>query len=179
MRGHVPGVVNPAPMGLALPAVFHEDDLAQRFTAALDEVVAPVLATIDNLEAYLDPHLAPADFVAWLAGWVGLVLDENWPLERRRALVGRAMDLYRWRGTLRGVRQHVELYTGSVPEVEDSGGAAWSAVPGGAPPGAAPPALRVRVRVPDPARVDRARLDRLVAAAKPAHVAHEVEVQPA
>lgn len=176
MRGHVDGLVTPHPMGLALPAVFHSDDLAQRFTGALDGVLAPLLSTLDCLDAYLDPRLAPADFVAWLAGWVGLVLDENWPLERRRALVSSAVELYRWRGTRRGISGHVELYTGVTPEIEEPGGAAWSPVPGGDAPGQGAPTLTVRVVVDEEAAVDEARLDRLVAAAKPAHVPHRVEV---
>lgn len=177
MRGHVGGSASPHPMGLALPAVFHADDLAQRFTSGLDELVAPLVSTLDCFDAYLDPRLAPADFVSWLAGWVGLVLDENWPLDRQRVLVASAVELYRWRGTRRGISEHVELYTGVAPEIEESGGAAWSPVPGGDAPGDARPTLTVRVVVDDPAAVDAVRLDRLVAAAKPAHVSHRVEVR--
>lgn len=176
MRGHVDGLVNPHPMRGALPGVFQDDDLAQRFVAGLDDLMAPLLGTLDNIEAYLDPALAPADFVAWLAGWMGLALDQNWPLERRRALVQQAVSLYAWRGTRRGLAEHVELYTGVTPELDETGGVAWSPVPGGDPPGERQPRLVVRVSTDDPAAVDRARLDRLVAAAKPADVAHTVEV---
>lgn len=176
MRGLLPGLVNPHPMTVALPGLYQDDDFAQQFVSAFDDALAPVLCALDNLEAYLDPWLAPADFVEWLAGWVGLALDETWPLERQRALVATAAQLFRWRGTARGVAGEVALYTGSEPEVVESGGANWSPTPGGPMPGSAERRLRVRVRVPDPAAVDRTRLDRIVAAAKPADVAHEVEV---
>jgi phage tail-like protein len=36
----------------------------------LHEVLAPVVATIDCLGAYLDPALTPEDFLRWLGGWV-------------------------------------------------------------------------------------------------------------
>jgi phage tail-like protein len=157
-----------------MPGIYHDDDLCQRFLAGLDEVLAPVLCVLDNLDAYFDPALAPDDFVAWLATWVGLALDENWGLARQRALVARAAELYSWRGTLRGLAAHVAIYTGAEPEVTDSGGCSWSAVPGGDLPGTWPPRVTVRVRASDPA--DARRVEEIVATAKPAHVEHEVEV---
>ena len=75
-------------------------------------MLAPVLSTIDNLDAYLDPWLTPPDFLDWLAGWFGLELDATWPEERRRALVANALELGRWRGTVIGLALLVELYTG-------------------------------------------------------------------
>src|SRR4030042_866494 len=30
-----------------------------------------------------------------------------------------ALDLYRWRGTKRGLRKYIELYTGASPEIEE------------------------------------------------------------
>jgi phage tail-like protein len=176
MRGPIEGLDSPHPLGTDLPGLFQEDDFAQRFTSALDAVLAPVFCTLDNLEAYFDPCLAPSDFVAWLAGWVGLTLDENWPPERQRALIAEAAQLYRWRGTAKGLAAHVALYTGAEPEVVDSGGCNWSATPGGSLPGTTEARVTVRVRVPAPSAVDRRRLDAIVATAKPAHVVHEIEV---
>ena len=43
-------------------------------------------------------------------------------------------------------------------------------------PGLCGPRLVVRVTVADPDAIDTARLDALVAAAKPAHVPHRVEI---
>ena len=176
MRGLIEDLDTPHPLGASLPALFQEDGFAQRFTSALDAVLAPVFCTLDNLEAYFDPRLAPRDFVVWLAAWVGLALDENWPVERQRALIAEAAQLYRWQGTAKGLAAHVALYTGSEPEIVDSGGCSWSATPGGSLPGTAEPRVTVLVRVPDPSAVDRRRLDAIVAAAKPAHVVHEIEV---
>ena len=69
MRGAVPGLPTPHPIGLALPALYLDDGFTQRFTAGLDEVLAPVLLTLDCLDAYLDLELAPPDFLDWLAGY--------------------------------------------------------------------------------------------------------------
>lgn len=178
MRGTLDDLASPHPLGLLLPGLYHDNDLAQRFTAALDVVLAPVLATLDSGEAYVDPRLAPLDFVEWLASWVGVELDASWPEHRQRALVARAGDLYAWRGTVRGVREAVAIYTGVEPEISETGGTAWTGTPPptGELPGAAAGQLLVRVRVPPGEPVDAGRLDRLVAAAKPAHIAHRVEI---
>jgi phage tail-like protein len=181
VRGLIPGLANPHPLGLSLPALYQDDGFTQRFLAALDDVIAPIPMTIDNFEAYLDPFLAPEDFIAWLAGWVGLEIDENWTEETQRRLVAGISGIFPWHGTRRGVIELIHHYLGIAEdaiEVEDSGGAAWSVTPGGAPPGVSRPTLHVRVRVDHPDEVDVARLDRLVTTAKPAHVLHEVEVVP-
>jgi len=69
MRGSVRGLDNPHPMRWELPAPFHDNRMAVGFVEAMDEILAPVISTIDNLECYLDPELTPADFLPWLAGW--------------------------------------------------------------------------------------------------------------
>lgn len=176
MRGAVPGLASAFPILETLPALYQDDDLARRLTAALDGVLAPAISTIDNLGAYLDPALTPDDFLEWLGGWVAALLDETWPMERRRAFVARAVDLHRRRGTLGGLADHVRVFTGGEVEIREGGGAAWSATSGGALPGSPARSLHVRVTVPHAGDVDAARLDALVGAAKPAHLGHTVEV---
>jgi hypothetical protein len=48
----------------------------------------------------------------WLASWIGLALDENWPEARQRLLLRSAAKLYRTRGTKRGLLKFLEIYTG-------------------------------------------------------------------
>jgi phage tail-like protein len=174
--GRVPDdvLINPFPIAHRLPGVYQEDDFAQRLCAALDDVWTPMYWVLDNRDAYFDPALAPTDFVQWLASWVGLALDERWTLEQQRALVADAGRLYQWRGTVRGVRELVRLYSGADAEVIDSGGTSWSARPGSEYPGDATHQLVVRLPVEMKAEADH--VDAIVAAAKPAHVAHVVEV---
>lgn len=176
MRRGLEGLDTPYPIGTLLPALFQEDPLAMQWTAALDEVIAPAISTLDCLAAYLDPMLAPEDFLHWLAGWLGTVLDENWPLERRRAAVAESVRLYRVRGTAEGIRALVELATGGQVEIAESGAVGWSAAPNAALPGEPRARLSVRVTVPEGAAVDAAALERLIVAEKPAHVPHSLEV---
>lgn len=176
MRGLVDGLESPHRIGDTLPALYRTDDMAQRLVSAMDAALAPVFASLDGFEAYLDPIYAPEDFLDWLAGWVGITLDHTWPLERRRMMVASAVDLYRLRGTAAGLASQVAIYTGGQVEIVESGAAGWSRVPNAAIPGEATPTLTVRVTLRDSKAISAARLDALVAASKPAHVPHKVEI---
>ena len=176
-RGQLEGLAVRTPIGHALPAMFHDDAFAQRLCDGLDSVLAPVPSTIDNFWAYLDPALAPIDFVEWLATWVGLELDQTWPEERRRELVAKAIKLYERRGTADGLADLIELYVGIRPTVDDSGGVAWSAAPGAPLPGSGQPVVTVRLAA-DEDSVDPRRLENMVVTNKPAHVAHRIEINP-
>jgi len=175
-RAAVKSLVSPLPLGRFLPALYQEDDFAQRWTSGLDDVLAPIFSSLDNFDAYLDPGLTPADFLDWLATWMGLVADETWSLERRRAFVSTASDLYRMRGTARGLAAHVQIFSGGEVEIVEHGGAAWSATNGAPLPGSSGFDIVVRVRVGDPSTVDAAKVGALVAAAKPAHLTHRIDV---
>ena len=177
MRGVIEGLASPHPLAATLPALYQEnDDFAVRFCEALDEVLAPVLLALDNIDAYVDPLTAPSDFLEWLAAWVGIDLDETWPDVKQREQVKNAVELYRWRGTKKGLSDVIELYAGVKPEIEDNGGTVASDGPQGPLPGTPRPHVRITVRVPAGRDVDEGRLHDLVSTAKPAHVPHTIEV---
>ena len=48
----------------------------------------------------LDPHAAPEEVLPWLASFLGLALDERWPLHARRELIAETPQLCRARGTV-------------------------------------------------------------------------------
>jgi phage tail-like protein len=181
-RGLVPDIAVAHPLGEMLPSLYLDDEFAQQLCAGLDQVLAAAVGSLDSVDAYIDPALAPPDFLVWLAGWVGLLIDETWPEEQQRRFVTEAVDLYRWRGTIRGLAGLVKIYVGIEPEIAETGAVSWSSAPGGPLPGRASrvnPALLVRVRVPDPSAVDQRRLTAIVAAATPAHVPYKIEVRQA
>lgn len=179
MRGMINGLANPYPLVTSLPSAYQEDLFTDRFLSVFDDVLAPVLATLDNIEAYLDPWLCPPDFLPWMASWVGVEIDENWSEEQQRRLVATAVDLLQWGGTRRGTVDLIRAFLGIEADridVEDSGGVAWSVTPGAALPGTSPPTVTVRVRADAEGDVDERRLERLVRMSEPAHVATTVEV---
>lgn len=180
-------LINPHPLAESLPGVYRDawiderrrtarEPFGTRFISALDTVLAPVLATLDNLEAYFDPDTTPEDFLTWLGEWVAASVDAGWPEDRRRAFVGQAAELYRRRGTGAGLRDHVQIHTGGVVEIVENGASSWSAKPDGKVPGSPEPVVVVRVTVDDPDSIDRTKLEAMVHASKPAHVVHRVEV---
>ena len=175
-RGLVPTLETPHPLGQYLPALYQEDGFAQRFISAFDAALAPIFNSLDNINAYMDPWLAPEDFLDWLGSWFGLTLDEGWSIERRRAILANAVEFYRMRGTVKGLKSQVEIFTGGTVEILDTGGVATSTSAGASFPGSPNFSVMVRIQVDDPSTVNVARLEALVAAAKPAHLTHKVQV---
>jgi phage tail-like protein len=159
-----------------LPGIYVDNGFALQFTAALDEVLAPVIAVLDGFADYLDPSLAPEDFLDWLTSWVALDADESWTAGQRRELIRYAVRLHRWRGTRWGLETQVRLLTGGEAQVLDSGGCVSSPRPNGPLPGTEPANVRVRVNVADPSTVDQSALRAVVADIVPAHVAVTVEI---
>ncbi len=60
------------------------------------------------------------EILPWLAGFVGLTLDERWSVAVRRQLIAAAVWLFRFRGTIPGLLRFLEICTGGpVAIVED------------------------------------------------------------
>ena len=79
VRGIVAGLASPHPIARAAArASTRRTTSPQRFTGAFDEVARAGLRDARQAStAYFDPWLAPDDFLDWLAGWVGVELDED------------------------------------------------------------------------------------------------------
>ncbi|WP_156756340.1 phage tail protein [Actinokineospora pegani] len=167
---------SPYPLIDHLPAVFAEDRFAVRFTGAFDDVLAPIINTIDCVHGYVDPLLAPEEFVRWLSSWFGVLLDESWPLSAQRAVVAEAVDLFRMRGTMAGLRRHLEVVVDGEVEIAESGGTSFSVRPRPDPPTDVEHWVRVTVRPRVPDSLSEAAVAAVIRAAKPVHIAHSLEV---
>lgn len=153
-----------------LPAIYSNDEFLGRLLLIFEHILSPVDRTIDNLHYYFDAGLAPPEMLPWLASWLGLVLDERWPEAQRRALIRAAVELYQWRGTRRGLADFIQLYTGHTPEIVEPGVGRQRVGEG--------EAFRfiVRLRVPDPAKIDRSVVETIIDAEKPAHAGYALEI---
>jgi phage tail-like protein len=183
-RAATPGLASPLPFIERLPALYAQDDFTGRFTAAFDDVLAPVHATLDCIEAYWDARLAPTDFLDLLAGWVGAdtssgpTSDVDTPSspERQRDLVANAVRLHSSRGTVHALAEQIRLLFDIEAEISDNCGASWSATPGSALPGTPDPFLTVRIPTATPADVPLHEISAVVDANRPAHVPATVDV---
>jgi len=108
-----------------LPAIYRRSDAAGRNVVRdLCFVFEHMFDSIDDKlidgHRFYDPHIAPTDFLHWLAHWTAFSMDLDWPEDKKRALIKRAVDLYRIRGTKRGLILFLKLFTGFEPEIEEN-----------------------------------------------------------
>jgi len=104
-----------------LPRTYSRDPAAAsfllRYLAIFDGVLGDLDARSADRQALLDPYAAPQEILSWLAGFLGLVLDERWPVPVRRQLIAEAACLFRFRGTVRGLEKFLEIVIGSEARV--------------------------------------------------------------
>ena len=107
-----------------LPRVYRRDPesalFLERFLSLFELIFTGIEDRYEEFSRQLNPDAAPLDVINWLATLIDLAFDPSWPLERRRALVAAAMELYRTRGTVAGLKRYVEIYTGIQPEIVET-----------------------------------------------------------
>jgi phage tail-like protein len=161
----------PVSLSDGVPAAFRTGPLVADLLDSFDAVLAPMVSTLDNLDAYFDPRYAPDDCLSWQATWISLSVDRRWPVDRIRDHLGDLRVALLNRGTLRGVRAALRACTGRDPVVADTGAVAWSGRPGGQLPGRQGPArLHVQVAVDESDEAMRSLVQAVVDDMKPAHV---------
>ncbi len=104
-----------------LPRILSREPEAERF---LGRFLAPLAGLVGDLDArarlrhaLLDPGSTPEESLPWLAGFLGLALDERWPAAVRRQLIAELIELFRFRGTIRGLSRFLAIVTGVAPIV--------------------------------------------------------------
>ncbi len=105
-----------------LPAVYQADpiskDFLERYLSIFETVLSSVEGKIDRLANYFDPDGVPdRAFLEWLATWVDLSFYSSWSLETCRRLLRHAAELYRLRGTPKGLKRMLELAFGVKAEI--------------------------------------------------------------
>src|SRR5262249_3180047 len=105
-----------------LPAIYRRSDPSGRnfvrdLCWILEHIFGRIYEQLDDVHMYFDPHECPEEFLPWLASWTGLVMDLDWPIEKKRALMKSAVDLYAIRGTVKGLKMFLKLFTGHEPRI--------------------------------------------------------------
>jgi phage tail-like protein len=150
---------------------------AMRFLHALEEVLDPVVATLDSLPAHLDVDLAPEHALAGLATWLGVDDVESLPAKQRREAVRRAGELARLRGTRAGLELALSLFFPDVVmRVNDHGGVVVSERVDEAPPPAAVASFHVVCEQALPPEMQMA-VARCIESWKPVHATYKLRVR--
>jgi phage tail-like protein len=165
-----------------LPSAYREDRMMGQFLRIFESILNPLENTVDNLALYFDPALTPEVLLPWLGSWVDLVLDPAWPLARRRELIKQAAELYRWRGTRRGLGEYLRIYTGTQPQIleyipgmilEGKTQLGANTVLGSSGAGHH---FTVIVEIPEGAGIDLKTVRNIIEAQKPAHTSYTLQI---
>lgn len=108
-----------------LPAIYRRSDavgrnLVREVCFVFEHMFDSVDRNLADGWRFYDPHAAPQDFLDWLSRWTAFTLDLDWPETEKRALIKRAVDLYRIRGTKRGLTLFLKLFTGHEPDIDEN-----------------------------------------------------------
>ena len=102
---------------------------------------------------------------------------------KRRALIHEAVEIFRWRGTKRGLTKYLRVYTGVDPLIDDmpcdgmrlgkdTKLGSEAAVLGNIPPHT----FVVTIAVPNPAEVNEEKIRDIITYEKPAHTAFTLRI---
>ena len=87
-------------------------DFLRRFLLLFQTLSHPVESRVASRDLVVDPVRMEARFLPWLASWLDFTLDERIPVTRRRIFLRRAVELFKWRGSERGLREVLKTLTG-------------------------------------------------------------------
>lgn len=110
-----------------LPSIFQRSDVTGRNVIRdvlwiTQHLFGRIEDVLDVIHTYFDPLETPNEFLPWLASWTAMILEEDWPPAKKRLLVKKAIELYKIRGTVKGLKLFIALFTGHEPEIVEN---AW------------------------------------------------------
>jgi phage tail-like protein len=105
------------------PAVRGLEDILGAFVDELDPAFTTVVTSPDGARQ-------DSPFLAYLASWVALTLDQNWDLDRKRRWLQRIVLLYQRRGTRAGLEEYLSMFVGDHARISEPPGGFTLAVPG-------------------------------------------------
>lgn len=108
-----------------LPAIYQRSDTTGRNVVRdvlwlVQHMFGSIDSILDSIHTYFDSYETPSAFLPWLASWSAMLLEPDWPENKKRRLIKKAMELYRLRGTVRGLKLFVSLFTGMEPELVEN-----------------------------------------------------------
>lgn len=97
-----------------LPRVFAEQgaasDFLHRFLSLLNSNFDELDKRSVERQRLLDPLSTPEAMLPWLSSLLGMELDHRWSEAAKRQILQQAMWLFRYRGTVAGLKRFIEIY---------------------------------------------------------------------
>ncbi|HRI52505.1 MAG TPA: phage tail protein, partial [Pseudomonadota bacterium] len=108
-----------------LPAIYQRSDPTGRNVVRdllwiIQHLFGSIEQVLETIHLYFDSYETPEHFLPWLAGWSAMMLEADWPVNKKRRLIKKAMELYRLRGTVRGLKLFISLFTGFEPHLAEN-----------------------------------------------------------
>jgi phage tail-like protein len=107
-----------------LPGIYQDSDeenadFLLRFLLISAHLTSGIEERLEYLHEFFDPRLTPEKFLPWLASWLAMPLLEGWDEEKRREIIQRVPELYRLRGTARGLKLALRLFADVKAEIRE------------------------------------------------------------
>jgi phage tail-like protein len=107
-----------------LPGIYQDTDeenadFLQRFLLISAHLTSGIEEHLEFVHELFDPRITEARWLPWLASWLAMPLLEGWDEEKRREIVQRVPELYRLRGTARGLKLALRLFADVKAEIHE------------------------------------------------------------
>lgn len=86
-------------------------DFLSRMVTNFEGVLTQIEDRVAQSYLLTDAMTIPAENLSWLADWIGFDLNQSLPESVQRCFVQNAAELYRWHGSLRGLKLALEIAT--------------------------------------------------------------------
>jgi phage tail-like protein len=107
-----------------LPGIYQDADeenadFLQRFLLVSAHLTSGIEESLEFVHELFDPRLTHARWLPWLASWLAMPLLEGWDEEKRREIIQRTPELYRLRGTAKGLKLALRLFADVNAEIHE------------------------------------------------------------
>lgn len=104
-----------------LPSIYQNDkkskDFLERYLSIYETILMNMEEKIDKVSQYFDPDYVTGDFLKWLLSWMKISVSDGWSDDKLKLLLKRCSEIYKIRGTRKGLKEIIELYTGRRPYI--------------------------------------------------------------
>ena len=91
-----------------------------RYLSDAEGLFTTLEGRIASAQLLFDSRTSPREYLDWLLGWLGDEFNPDWDDSRRRLLLANAVLLFRWRGTVPGLRAMIRIAIEPCPDQPSS-----------------------------------------------------------